>query len=177
MATSVREIQKPLAERYRAHPEDAVKRYRLRSNPAEPDEVFHSSVTSLEGAGAGSTFRTAADPKVGGPGQAPTPGDLLLAALATCQESSLRMVASALGVELASVEVEVTGEIDVRGALMLSREVPVGFGSLACRTRLALAPGTPPAAVGKLFQAAERCCIVLATLRHAPEIKTSFEVA
>ncbi len=54
---------------------------------------------------------------VGGPHDMPTPGDLLCAALASCQDSAVRMVANRLGVEILALEVRVTAQVDVRGAL------------------------------------------------------------
>lgn len=63
---------------------------------------------------------------VGGPYDAPCPGDILYAALAACQESSIRMGANLLGVELASLTVEVAAEVDIRGALGMDSQVPVG---------------------------------------------------
>ncbi|HJZ84051.1 MAG TPA: OsmC family protein [Polyangia bacterium] len=175
MVIDLRAIQKPLASRYRQQPEEAIKRYRLRTN-VDGADVFHSSATSHEGAGAGSRFAIAVDPKLGGPGQAPTPGDLLLAALATCQESSLRMVAAAMRIDLRAVEVEVTGEVDLRGAMMLAGEAPVGFRNIRCNTKLQVAEGTPPDAVERLRQFGEHCCVIGSTLRKPPAIESQFEV-
>ena len=56
---------------------------------------------------------------VGGLHDAPTPGDMQCAALAACQDSAVRMVANRLGAEILSLE--------VRGALGIDAEVPVGF--------------------------------------------------
>jgi hypothetical protein len=69
---------------------------------------------------------------VGGPHDAPTPGDILCAALAACQDSTVRMVANLMGVELEFLEVEVTADADVRGALAIDMQVPVGFQSMRC---------------------------------------------
>jgi organic hydroperoxide reductase OsmC/OhrA len=42
-----------------------------------------------------------------GDGDVPCPGDLLLAALAACQETTLRMVAATMGIDLEELEVPV----------------------------------------------------------------------
>ena len=46
---------------------------------------------------------------VGGLHDAPTPGDLLCAALAACQDSTFRMIANLMNIELEDLTVDVTG--------------------------------------------------------------------
>jgi hypothetical protein len=89
----------------------------------------------------------------------------------------VRIVASLLGVQLTALEVRVSGEVDVRGALGLDADVPVGFQSLHCEVHLGVAPGTPPALLHKPQAAAERCCVVQQTLRSPPPVATRFFVA
>ena len=112
---------------------------------------------------------------VGGPHDAPTPGDLLCAALAACLDSTLRMVANLLGVELESLQVTVTGDVDVRGTLVVDREVPVGFQAMRCQVALRPRAGTDPALAARLEAAAEHSYVVLQTLRRPPTIETRFE--
>ncbi len=177
MATSVvREAQKPLRARYAADPADATKQYLLKSEPRDPKDPFRAVVKSQLGAGAGATYEVVIDPKLGGPGGGPTPGDVFLAALASCQEATLRMIADSMGIELTAIDVEVSGEVDVRGALLLSKDVPAGFRSIACKTRIAVKPGTPPELTAKLGQLAEQCCVIMSTLRACPPVATSFSV-
>jgi uncharacterized OsmC-like protein len=111
---------------------------------------------------------------VGGLHDAPTPGDLLCAALAACQDSAVRMVANILGVELIQLEVSVTAAADVRGAMAMDATVPVGFQSMTCEVKLGVKEGTPPDLLKKLQMAAERCCVVQQTLKSPPPVKTSF---
>jgi uncharacterized OsmC-like protein len=47
---------------------------------------------------------------------------MLCAALATCMDSPIRMIADHLGVTLAALEVEVTADIDVCGCLVVDRQ-------------------------------------------------------
>ena len=102
---------------------------------------------------------------IGGTHIAPVPGDLLCAALAGCQESSLRMVANVLGVRLLELRVEVRAVVDVRGTLGMNAQVPVGFQSMHVSVRLRPAPETQPARLRQMLRAAERACVVLQTLR------------
>lgn len=101
---------------------------------------------------------------IGGTHRAPVPGDLLCAALASCQESSLRMVAKALGVRLLQLGVSVRGHVDVRGTLG-DALAPVPFQSFEVSVRLRAAPDTQPQRLRQLYRAAERSCVVLQTLR------------
>jgi uncharacterized OsmC-like protein len=66
-------------------------------------------------------WRSGAHPAVGGVGDMPRPGDLLLAALAACEEVTLRMVAANLGLELTHVEVVAEGDSDppIRNAVAI----------------------------------------------------------
>lgn len=114
---------------------------------------------------------------VGGLHDAPTPGDILCGALAACQDSAVRMVANLLGVELELLEVDVSGEVDVRGTMAIDKQVPVGFQTMRCNVRLKAKPGTDPALLEKLRIAAEQCCVVQQTLRNPPPIETKFDMS
>ena len=102
---------------------------------------------------------------IGGTHAAPVPGDLLCAALASCQESSLRMVANVLGVRLHELRVDVRATVDVRGTLGMNALIPVEFQSMRVNVRLRPAPDTHPLRLRQMIRAAERACVVLQTLR------------
>ncbi|MES2786095.1 MAG: OsmC family protein [Pseudomonadota bacterium] len=112
---------------------------------------------------------------IGGTHLAPVPGDLLCAALAACQESSLRMVAAVLGVRLLQVGVSVRGHVDVRGTLG-DPLVPVAFQSLEVSVQLRAAPHTEPQRLRQLFRAAERSCVVLQTLRSGVPVSVELDI-
>jgi uncharacterized OsmC-like protein len=101
---------------------------------------------------------------------------VLAAALAGCQELTLRMVAASMGIELADVQVEVTARGDLRGALALDRTARIGIEKLEVRTRVVVRGGDPERA-RRLLEAAERYCAILDTLRHPPEITTEFTLS
>ena len=103
---------------------------------------------------------------VGGLHDAPTPGDMQCAALAACQDSAVRMVANRLGAEILSLE--------VRGALGIDAEVPVGFQSISCDIDLQLKEGTPSKLREALKSAAQKCCVVQQTLHHPPPVMARF---
>jgi len=164
--------QKPLRVSYKASPELALVTDHARTCGASPADPFRSKVEPMDGSGVFVPIGTHA--AVGGPHDAPTPGDMLCAALAACQDSSVRMVASLLGIELTHLEVKVTANVDVRGALAMDPTVAVGFQSMTCDVRYSAKEGTSPDLLQKLHVAAERCCVVQQTLKAPPPVKTTF---
>ena len=163
LEVDVRNRQAPLRARYRSLPDSA-------------SVVDHASITStalhdpLHGTvRAGSTavaeIAFAVHHAIGGLHDAPVPGDLLCAALASCQESSLRMVANVYGIVIEELSVQVHARVDVRGTLGMNRAVPVGFQSIDVQVLLRAAEGTSSARLRQCCRAAERACVVLQTLR------------
>jgi len=171
---SVIEIQSPLRAQYKTSPTTAMVTDHARTTGDNPLDPFHSTVEPMTGCGV--MVPVGVHRAVGGPHDAPTPGDILCAALASCQDSTMRMVANMLGVELEFLEVEVTADADVRGAMTVDKQVPVGFQAMRCNIQLRAKQGTSPEVLERLRVAAERCCIVLQTLRNPPPIQTSFHV-
>jgi uncharacterized OsmC-like protein len=170
-AIDVRKIQTPIKEEYRSHPERA-----------RIDDVVHSLPSDLSdptrvrvGRSGPKGFEIAIGVHrgVGGDGTLPCSGDVLAAALAGCQELSVRMVAANMGVELEDVRVEVTAQGDLRGALGLDRNTKVGLERLEIRTHVKVRGGDPDRA-RRLLEAAERYCAILDTLRHPPAIEAHF---
>jgi uncharacterized OsmC-like protein len=172
---SVHEIQAPLRALYKSSPQAARVTDHARTTGADPGDPFHSTVEPMPGCGA--PLPVGVHRAIGGMHDAPTPGDILCAALAACQDSAVRMVANLLGVELEFLEVEVTGDVDVRGAMAIERQVPVGFQSMRCDVRLRAKAGTNAELLEKLSAAAERCCVVQQTLRNPPTVQTTFDMS
>ena len=172
---SLREIQTPLRARYKSSPQDAKVIDQARTTGADASDPFHSAVEPMPGCGA--TLPVGVHRAIGGRHDAPTPGDILCAALAACQDSAVRMVANILGVELEFLTVEVTGDVDVRGAMAIDNQVPIGFQSMRCNVQLRAVEGTDPELLKKLRVAAEHCCVVQQTLRNPPPIQTTFDMS
>jgi uncharacterized OsmC-like protein len=169
---NVQECQRPLRARYQTEPGAAWVIDSARTHSTDPRDPFHFTVEPRQGSGL--RWPVGVHSAVGGVYDAPCPGDMLCAALAACQESSIRMVANLLGVELVSLSVEVTGGVDVRGALGVDPQVPVGFQSLRCDVHVQAQEGIRPELLAKLRTAAERCCVVLQTLRQPPSMQTVY---
>ena len=54
--------------------------------------------------------------------------------------------------------------------------VRIGFESIRCAVQLTAAPDSDPRRVRQLLELAERCCVVLDTLREGVEVEVGFEV-
>jgi len=170
----VLELQIPLRQRYKAEPKAALVIDRARALGNDPNDPFHSIVMPMPQSGI--AVPVGVHQAIGGLHDAPTPGDILCAALAACQDSSVRMVANILGITLQSLEVEVTGDVDVRGTLAMNAEVLVGFRAIRCAVRLKAREGTDLRLLEKLRIASERSCVVQQTLLHPPRIETTFDL-
>jgi uncharacterized OsmC-like protein len=170
---SVRSNQAPLRTHYQYTPAAALITDHARAAGKDPGDPFHSTVEPMPGSGV--SIAVGVHRAVGGLHDAPTPGDILCAALAACQDSTLRMVANILGITLEYLSVEVTAKVDVRGTLLVDPLVPIGFQSMHCKVELRAREGTKAELVTLLQETAERCCVVQQTLRTAPLIETSFK--
>jgi uncharacterized OsmC-like protein len=110
-------------------------------------------------------------PATGGTGLQACSGDMLLEAVAACAGVTLRAVATALDIPVRGGTVEVEGDLDFRGTLGVSKEVPVGFRTV--RVRFALDSDATPDQLQSLQKLTERYCVVLQTLRIPPVISLS----
>ena len=166
----------PLRELYQESPREAMVSKWAKTSTANvpPSDPFHGEVEV--GRGYGAFLRFGLDRQVGGLHDLPNPGDILCAALAACADGTVRMIADLLGVTLEEVEAEVTGEVDVRGALAVDPDVRVGFEALSCHVRLRPASDANPRMVARLADAAERFCINLDTLRGGVSIEVSADL-
>jgi uncharacterized OsmC-like protein len=169
----VKQRQDPLRERYRTAADEAriVDSAKTETNGSE--DPFHCTVAAGEGHGA--LWPVGIHRAVGGYHDLPNPGDILCAALASCLHSTLRIIADRLEVPIANLEVSTRAEVDVRGTLLVDRNVPVGFQQIMCRVRLEPAANVPPEKVKMLQAAAEYSCVVLRTLRNGVPVQTQFD--
>lgn len=170
-AIDVRTLQTPIKVELQEHPEKARISDVVGSLPADLRDPMRVRV----GRSGEHPFEIAigAHHGVGGDGSLPCSGDVLAAALAGCQELTVRMVAANMGVELEDVRVEVRATADLRGALGLDRNTKVGIQKLEVSTEVTVRGGDPERA-RRLLEAAERYCAILDTLRRPPEISVSF---
>src|SRR6202171_2563559 len=122
----IRSVQKPLKDEYRKDPNKS--RITLTARGGQTETPIACSVDIGR-----AVYEAQAHTGVGGAGTAACSGDLLLGALAACAQITCQMVATAMGIPTDRIQVEVTGDLDLRGTLGISREVPVGFETLKLR--------------------------------------------
>jgi len=106
-------------------------------------------------------------PELAGEDSGPNPVEAVLAALGSCQAIVYRAYASSLGLRLDRVEVEVEGDLDLRGLLGLAK-VPAGLRRVRYRTRI-VSP-EPPERIRELAGLVQAHCPVLDTLRLPVEV-------
>src|SRR5688572_27650430 len=107
-------------------------------------------------------------PATGGDGSLVCSGDMLLQALVACAGVTLRAVATALGIELRDAVISAEGDLDFRGTLGVSKEVPVGFQAI--RLRFQLDTEATSEQLDTLLRLTERYCVVLQTLQKPPRV-------
>jgi uncharacterized OsmC-like protein len=167
-ADELRAIQAPLKTAYRDDPEAAKITLSARAKLGANDIVCKVET--------GKAMATAGlHPAAGGTGAEACSGDMLLEALVACAGVTLNAVATALGIPLKSGTVSAEGDLDFRGTLGVSKEVPVGFSDI--RLRFDLDTDAPAEQVAKLVNLTERYCVIYQTLRTPPRVVVSTGVA
>ena len=112
-------------------------------------------------------------PATGGDGLAICSGDLLLQALVACSGVTMSAVANALDIEIYSGKITAEGEIDFRGTLGVSKEVPVGFQKI--NLTFYLETDAPPDKLESLKKLTERYCVVYQTLINGVKTEVNFK--
>jgi uncharacterized OsmC-like protein len=167
--------QDPLRERYRTAPDEARIADSAKTVMNGSEGPFHATVVA--GNEHGASWCVGIHRAVGGYHDRPNPGDILCAALASCFHSTLRLIADRLEIPVAALEVSAHADVDVRGTLLVDRNVPVGFQKIRCQVRVNPGANVPPEKVKILLAAAEHSCVVLQTLRNGVSVKTQFDQA
>ncbi len=162
-AEELRALQAPIKERYREAPEQALFTLEARGRLGEGVSCRVETGQALAAAG---LHRAA-----GGDGLAVCSGDMLLEALVACAGVTLRAVATAIGAEVRGGTVKARGDLDFRGTLGVSREVPVGLQRI--RLEFDLDTDASEEQLATLLRLTERYCVVLQTLRLPPEVNVS----
>ena len=158
-AEELRALQAPLKQQYRSDPGKAVVTLRASGSLGSPGISCRVETgRALVEAGL--------HPATGGTGLQACSGDMLLEALAACAGVTLRAVATALEIPVRGGTVEVEGDLDFRGTLGVSKEVPVGFQTI--RLRFNLDSDASAEQLDTLLKLTERYCVVLQTLRMPP---------
>ena len=166
-ADDLRSAQAPLKEHYRQTPDAALITLRAQGRIGEGVSCKIETGKALVVAGL--------HPATGGNGQAACSGDMLLEALVACAGVTLNAVATALGIELRNASLKAEGDLDFRGTLGLSKEVPVGFQNI--RLQFTLDTDATEEQLTTLLRLTERYCVVYQTLAHPPALVVTRKLA
>lgn len=109
-------------------------------------------------------------PALGGTDLGPNPVELVLAAIAACQEVTYRVYADRLGVPLRGVSVSVDGDLDLRGFLAADAGVRPGFTGLEISAELD--SDASPEALAALKRTVDAHCPVLDIVRNPTPVST-----
>src|SRR5262245_23643452 len=162
----LRKIQKPLKEKYRSDPTSS--RIILTAKGQQSGTPIACSIEVGQ-----AIVAAQAHSGVGGPGTAACSGDLLLGALAACAQLTCQLVATAMGIPVEAINVSVEGEMDLRGALGISRDVPVGFQDIHAKFEIRT-PEATPEQLNSLREKTEAYCVIMQTLLAPPPIRTTW---
>jgi uncharacterized OsmC-like protein len=162
----LRSLQKPLKDQYRQDP--SASQITLRAKGGQTDVPVSCSVDIGR-----AIYQAEAHRGVGGAGAGACSGDLLLGALAACAQITCQMVAAAMGIPTERIEVTVEGDLDLRGTLGISRDVPVGFEGIRLHFDV-IAPKATPEQMAGLREKTEQYCVVMQTMMRPPKLQTQW---
>ena len=159
-AEELKSTQAPLKDLYRQTPDAALITLKASGRLGEGVTCKIETGKALIAAGL--------HPATGGNGLSVCSGDMLLEALVACAGVTLNAVATALGIEVRDAAINAEGDLDFRGTLGVSKEVPVGFQNV--RLRISIDSDASEDQINTLIKLTERYCVVYQTLIRPPAI-------
>jgi uncharacterized OsmC-like protein len=157
---SLRSAQQPLKERYRSDPDTAL--VTLHAEGALSEGVTCSVQTGRALVEAG------LHPASGGAGLSVCSGDMLLQALVACAGVTMNSVATSMEIPIERGTVYAEGDLDFRGTLAVSKDVPVGFSAI--RVTFDIESSAPAEQLDRLVELTGRYCVVYQTLLNSPPV-------
>ncbi|MFT4039353.1 MAG: OsmC family protein [Thermomicrobiales bacterium] len=153
-------------------------RQNLAAAPEPPIATFAVSTALVDNYEASVQIRdfalTVDEPEqIGGGNAGPTPVELVLAGLGTCQEIVYATYARVLGIPLDGVAVIAEGRLDLRGFFGVA-DVPAGFSDVTYT--VAIDSPADPADVQRLIAAVNKHCPVLEILQQPVPVTGSYRL-
>lgn len=164
-AEELKNLQTPLKENYRIDPKAGF--VTLKAHGKVGDNVSCKIETGKALVEAG------LHPATGGSGFQACSGDMLLEALVACAGVTLNAVATATEIDISGAKIMAEGDIDFRGTLGISKDVPVGFKEI--RLIFVFPNHITAEKIETLKKLTERYCVVYQTLSNGVAVKTNFE--
>ena len=161
-SAELKNLQAPLKEKYRAEPSLAM--ITLNAQGVIGNDVSCHVETH------GGIVEAGLHPATGGDGSLACSGDLLLQSLVACAGVTLAAVATAIGIEIGNAKIHAEGDLDFRGTLGVSKDVPVGFNGI--RLYFQIDSRATKEKLVSLLTLTERYCVVYQTLSKAVRVET-----
>jgi uncharacterized OsmC-like protein len=166
-SAELKSLQEPIKEKYRTDPASAIITLKAEGKVGEGISCKVETGKAIIEAGL--------HPATGGTGMLACSGDLLLEALVACAGVTLRAVATAIGVNIKNGLVKAEGDLDFKGTLGVSKEVPVGFKAI--RLLFDLETDATTEQMASLSKLTERYCVVYQTLMKGVSVETKYQSA
>jgi uncharacterized OsmC-like protein len=160
----LKKLQAPLKEQYKQQPDSAIITLKAQGKIGEGVSCKVETGKAIVEAGL--------HPATGGTGLLACSGDLLLEALVACAGVTLKAVATAIGVDIKDGTIKAEGDLDFKGTLGVSKEVPVGFKTI--RLLFFIDSDASEEQLQSLAKLTERYCVVYQTLMKGVEVNTLF---
>lgn len=149
-----------LADRFRRNPDSAITRFEVSSRQISG---LHSEVEARD------FLITVDEPKtLGGEDLGPNPVELVLAAIASCQEITYRLYADRLDIPLDGVSVTVKGDVDLNGLFSTDAGVRPGFRGVELDVELDSTAA--PEELDRLKRTVDVCCPIMDVIRNATPV-------
>jgi uncharacterized OsmC-like protein len=163
-AGELKDLQAPIKEQYKAQPETAIITLKAEGKLGEGISCKVDTGRALVEAGL--------HPATGGTGLLACSGDMLLEALVACAGVTLNAVATAIGITIKDATIKAEGDLDFKGTLGVSKEVPVGF--IALRLLFTIDSNATKEQLESLSKLTERYCVVYQTLTKGVPVTTTY---
>ena len=163
-AEELRNLQAPLKQTYRDDPEKAIITLKASGEIGSAISCKVDTGRAIVEAGL--------HPATGGTGFLACSGDLLLEALVACAGVTFSAVATAIGVEVRNGKIRAEGDLDFKGTLGVSKDVPVGF--IAIRLFFDFDTEATEEELQSLAKLTERYCVVYQTLTKGAGVETYY---
>ena len=167
-ADTLRSLQAPFNAKYKDDPASALQTLTAQGTLSGDDVVC--SVKSHVG-----PVEAGLHPSTGGDGSKACSAEVLLQALIGCAGVTLKAVATAMNIPVRGGEITAEGDMDFRGTLGVSKDVPIGLQAI--RLTFNLDTDATPEQLETLIKLTKRYCVVYQTLVKAPTITETVRVA
>jgi len=164
-SAELKAIQAPLKEKYKSDPDSAIITLKANGKIGEGIACRVETGKALVEAGL--------HPATGGTGLLACSGDMLLEALIACAGVTMQAVATAIGINIREGIVQAEGDLDFKGTLGVSKDVPVGFKTI--RLNFKIDSDANEEQMASLSKLTERYCVVYQTLTRGVTIQTNYK--